>query len=231
MDAIGRAGEQAAALEDVYRKQAADRQAAVDVAVAVKSLSGDFKIISTSAREHCDCEREHCHANERCNLKADFLIEAYGIRQHVCRVCWSNGLNAHVKRWKEDVMDKQYTLVQFTQVERGRGIRRTRPCWVSGVKFADGPGMKAKSISYTADISKASRFSLASAFDIAAQFYKFPAALVRPDGTVLVDDTRKLLEEQQKRCASHVQARNDFEATLREMFPPELLAQLRKALR
>ena len=128
-------------------------------------------------------------------------------------------------------MDKLYTVIRFTQIGRGIAKGMTRHVWVSGVKFADGPGYKVKSVQFTPDREKASRFSLVAASDIAAQYYTSPATLERPDGTQMPEETAKLQAECWKRNAQAIKNRQDIArewAAIWADAPEELKATLRK---
>lgn len=92
-------------------------------------------------------------------------------------------------------MNKLYTVIRFTQVGRGAARGQRRHVWVSAVRWADGPGYKVKSVSFTTDRDKANRFSLMQAHAVAEQYYTSPATLERPDGTAMPEETAKLLAE------------------------------------
>lgn len=99
------------------------------------------------------------------------------------------------------------TMIRFTAVIKSpKRPTVTKPCWVSGVKYADGPGVVAKSISWTLDREKGAAFSTATAFSLAEQFCNSPATLELRNGTVLVDDTAKLLVAQKARREANAAA-------------------------
>lgn len=95
----------------------------------------------------------------------------------------------------------KHTIIRFTLVNRR--ARTTQPCWLASVSYADGPGNKVKKMTTTRDRSKAARFSLVTAHDIAAQFHNYPAALERPDGTPMPEETALLQVEVTKRRDVH----------------------------
>jgi hypothetical protein len=85
-------------------------------------------------------------------------------------------------------MDKQFTVIRFTQVRRGR----ISHAWVAAVSWGD--GLKVKRVSFTADREKAARFSLTTALTIAGQYYSSNVTLERPDGTAMPDATAAVRE-------------------------------------
>lgn len=128
------------------------------------------------------------------------------------------------------MMTKQFTVIRFTQVGRGSARGQQRHVWVSGVRFADGPGFKVKSVSFTTDREKANRFSLVAASDIAAQYYTSPATLERPDGTAMPEETQKLQAECLARNAQAIANREDIRREW-AAFWADMPADLRTSLR
>lgn len=123
------------------------------------------------------------------------------------------------------------TLIQFTRVwKRGRQVVRTEPCWIQSVSWADGPGNRVKNITTTTDITKAAGFSLATAHDVALQFYTKPSSLVDEQGVVKVEATAELHKACLSALSARAQVRAEFNAALADMFPPELMARIRKAM-
>ena len=102
------------------------------------------------------------------------------------------------------------TIIRFTLVNKR--TKTTVPCWLEAVRFADGPGMKVTKMTTTRDRSKAARFSIAKAYEIAIQFSQFPASLERANGTELVQETIDLRAEQATRRANTQRIRAEFEA-------------------
>ena len=127
-------------------------------------------------------------------------------------------------------MEKQYTVIRFTQVLRqGRRIVQRRPVWVRAVSFAPGPGMKVRGVKLTPDLAKAERFGLLTAHDIAVQFSERPASLERPDGTPLLEATERLQVEQRARHAAAIRNMADIRREWAEALE-EIAPLLRKAI-
>lgn len=111
-----------------------------------------------------------------------------------------------------------YTIIRFTLVNRARTA--SEPCWLATVSYADGPGYKVKKMTTTRDRSKAARFSLATAYTVAVQFSKYPAALERPDGTPLPEDTARLQTEQVTRYTELRQLKAELQRQFNEAMRP-----------
>gem|GEM_PF-4268247 len=69
--------------------------------------------------------------------------------------------------------------------------------------------MTVRSMKSTMNIEKAARFSMSLAHRIAVQFSDTPATLTEKDGTVKVEETRKLQTEQLARHIENVETRRD----------------------
>lgn len=124
-------------------------------------------------------------------------------------------------------MDKTYTIVRFTLVNKR--TRAQEPCWLSGVTYAPGDGLRVKKMTTTRDRAKAAPFSLAQAHAIAEQFSQYPASLEKADGTPLPEETARLRAEQARRHAAAVAARADVVREFNEAFAP-LAPLLAKAI-
>lgn len=119
------------------------------------------------------------------------------------------------------------TTVRFTAINRKTG--ETKPCWIAGARFADGPGMKVSSIRTTFSRDEAATFSVESATAIAVQFCNSPAALETRSGKLLAEETAKLLCEQLTRYEAACEVRRQFNADLMEMLN-EMPASVRTML-
>lgn len=110
-------------------------------------------------------------------------------------------------------------IVRFTQVSRGKP-RITRAVWVKSVSWKEGAGNRVNRVVFTPDYREAAHFSLATAIDIAVQYYSSPASLEHADGTPMPEETRKLRDEQRQRFAEAVETRQrireEFNQFLRE---------------
>ena len=123
------------------------------------------------------------------------------------------------------------TLVQFTRVwKRGRHIVRREPCWISGVSWADGPGMKVTKIQTTTELSKALGFSSTTAHTIAMQYYTHLIVLVDEAGVVKPEATAAIYKDQTIAIQNRARIRDEFNQSINDMFPAELIQQIRKAL-
>lgn len=108
------------------------------------------------------------------------------------------------------------TIIRFVAINRK--TRETRPCWVSGASFADGPGFRVKSVRTTFNRDEAAAFETSTAFAIAEQYCNTPAVLETRKGELLVDDTQRLLAEQRRRFEANVQMRQQFRNDLNSVF-------------
>jgi hypothetical protein len=123
------------------------------------------------------------------------------------------------------------TLVQFQRVwKRGRTVVRREPCWISGVSWAAGPGTRVTKITTTMELSKAVGFSLTTAHAIALQYYTHMVVLVDEAGVVKVDATAAVYKDQTIALANRARVKAEFNAAMADMFPPDLIQLIRKAI-
>lgn len=103
-----------------------------------------------------------------------------------------------------ETMIPKYTVLRFTSVNKK--TKATRPMWVETISWADGPGMKAKRVTFTYDREKAARLSSMNALSVAECFFTSVIALDWSDGTPNVELTAQLVKTQMEK----LQARNEI---------------------
>lgn len=103
------------------------------------------------------------------------------------------------------------TLIRFV------GKKSLKSIYIKAVRFADGPGMTVKSMSLTLDKEQAAGFSTAQAFEIALQFFKYPATLELRSAGVLENDTKKLQAEQVQKFEAYCEVRRQARLDMREV--------------
>lgn len=108
------------------------------------------------------------------------------------------------------------TIIRFVGINRK--TRALAPVYVTGVKFADGPGYRVKSISYSTDRAKAMTFSVFVAGEIAEQYFRNPAYLENlSTGAVLEAESEKLQERQRAKVVADRILSAEYDAIQREM--------------
>lgn len=115
-------------------------------------------------------------------------------------------------------------IIRFTQVARRTGERR--PAWIKSVSFADGPGYRIKSMILTPRRDEAASFAPATAQEIAAQYFRSPASLEKPNGAPLDAETTALRAEQARRLEQFNSNREDINNTLAEIDPLGILDRI-----
>lgn len=111
-------------------------------------------------------------------------------------------------------------------------VTRGPEAWVKSVRFADGPGMKVKSVSFTANRSEAAPFSRAHAHAVAEGYSHRVVAVYTTDGKLHEAATLELAQAHAESRRKHAAAQAQFRKDMNEFWAGAFAAvpELRKAL-
>lgn len=101
-------------------------------------------------------------------------------------------------------------------------VKRGPEAWVKSVRFADGPGMKVKSVSFTANRSEAAPFSRVHAHAVAEQFYNRIIAVYTTDGRLHEEATSELAKANDEKRRKNAEAVRQFNEDMRAFWADAL---------